>query len=293
MSDLANLDYVDAFCRELSGELGEKMRAAAQRRKDKIAQIGYPAYKAEMDAKKQRMMEESNMGVQIKRAEMLLEKAEKQELTKEEQQILLSASAEIRSRYIILMLRQSGLGKKFFTRTFFTFRATPNNEVALNACIDLLEGRRTKGVILSGSHGIGKTHLAAAVVNGYAEKGKKASFANFVHFVKKVQDSFKTGTEPVIRDLIDSELLVIDDLGAEHTKIDSGWIDSILYEILNSAYEADLPVIVTSNLTDYDLARRYNTRIVSRLHEMCDWISYEDYDARMDMEPTDEVMPFV
>jgi len=188
---------------------------------------------------------------------------------------------------------RSGLKKKFFTRTFYTFDCTEKNETAFNVCLDIVEGRRTKGVIISGPQGIGKTHLSAAIVNRYAEKGRKATFSNYVRFVKKVQGSFKTGTEPVIEALLDAEVAVIDDLGAEEVKEDSrAWHDNLLYDVLNSAYEAEIIIIITTNLSDQNFAMRYNPRIVSRLHEMCDWVEYSERDRRTDMIETNEKMPF-
>jgi DNA replication protein DnaC len=257
-ADLTGIVFLESFCSALTGEVEKRFRAAIERRAARIAEIGYPAYRAEVDAIKQRIIAESNQSAQVNYAKALLEK--------------------------------SGLGEKFFTRTFMSFRATPQNEYALNSCIDLVEGRREKGIIISGSHGIGKTHLAAAVVNAMANKGRQAYFRNIVDLVDEIKDSFKSGTERVIDRIFDASFIVLDDLGAEHTKTDSGFIDSLLYKIVNRAYEDNKTLIITTNLDEYDFAKRYNTRIVSRLHEMCDSIRYEEQDQRL--EPTDEKMPW-
>jgi DNA replication protein DnaC len=256
--DFANLEFTDQFCALLPGEIGEGMRAAAERRKKKIAEIGYPAYRAEYDAESNRRMQEANQAANAKHALKLLE--------------------------------SSGLGEKFFTRTFMTFRGTPRNEPAMNACLDLAEGKRSKGLIVSGPHGIGKTHLAAAVVFRMAEKGVQVYFSNIVDLVDSVKDNFKTGTEPIINRILDAHIIVIDDLGAEHSAKDSNWIDSLLYKIVNRAYESNRILVITTNLDEFDFMKRYNMRIVSRLREMTDWISYDEDDARL--IATDEPTPF-
>lgn len=212
-------------------------------------------------------------------------------LEAEGRRILNSDAEKERARLANAILEHSGLGEKFRVRTFNTFECNKHNEQALEACIEIASRKRSRGVTIAGSSGIGKTHIAAAVVNAMAERGHKARFANIVVFLSKLKSSFKTG-ENVLKNLLDCEVLVIDDLGTETS--DKGWVNSVLYEILNGAYEDNKTLIITTNLSERDMADRYSRAINSRIAEMCEWIEYIDRDRRKTGEfvTVDEPTPF-
>ena len=67
--------------------------------------------------------------------------------------------------------------------------------------------------------------------------------------------------------LIHSDLLVLDDLGAE-TELDAKINTSVLYNIINDRQNASLPTIINSNLDLCGLEERYGERIVSRISSM-------------------------
>jgi DNA replication protein DnaC len=252
------------FCSILPKDLGpgrldqKNFMAAHERVEKKIAEMGFDAYMDMREAEEERILREAQN----------------------------KDSAEL----ITKLLEKSNLGKKFFTRTFDTFEVKDENEKAWAICYDIAAGKRKRGVVLSGHHGIGKTHLAAAVVNWMASKGHSVRFGNIVDIVEKVKDGFKTGTEEVIKNILNADLLVIDDLGAEHSKNESNWIDELLYKIINRAYEDDKTLIITTNLSDIELTGRYNQRIISRIREMCEVIEYSGDDHRF--EATDEKTPW-
>lgn len=115
------------------GPFKEKMKAATLRNKARIAEIGYTAFKVNSEADKERMLREAAKADTVAQTKAILE--------------------------------GSGLGKRFFERTFDTFKVNPENEQAFDACYAIANGTRKQGIILKGSQGIGKTHLAAAVIN--------------------------------------------------------------------------------------------------------------------------------
>jgi DNA replication protein DnaC len=232
---------------------------AGLRVKARIAEVGYAAMRAEMDADKERRLNES---VKTEAAERVMK-----------------------------LLQKSGIGKRFYERTFKTFKVDPENRKAWQACYDIASGKRTRGVILKGEKGIGKTHLAAAVINWLANEGRRVSFGNIVDVIKRVQNSFDGGTENVVKQILDCEVLVLDDLGAEYVSDKgAGWLKNLLYEILNKAYEDDKTVIITTNIDNLSMTDRYGDRITSRLSEMCEWIEYGGADRRF--EKCEEKTPF-
>jgi DNA replication protein DnaC len=89
----------------------------------------------------------------------------------------------------------------------------------------------------------------------------------------------------VLRPVIDADVLVLDDLGAERT---SEWVDETLNLIVNARYSDRRTTIFTSNYedkgadnTDPDsLLFRIGYRMRSRLHEMCEFIDLDGADYR-------------
>lgn len=82
------------------------------------------------------------------------------------------------------------------------------------------------------------------------------------------------------------DLLIIDDLGKEKP---SEWGLEKLFTIINSRYENNLPVIITTNYNQNSLAERLSLNgeietaksIISRLYEMCYLVKINDIDHRI------------
>jgi hypothetical protein len=88
----------------------------------------------------------------------------------------------------------------------------------------------------------------------------------------------------VLRPVMEAELLVLDDLGAEKT---SEWVDETLNLIVNTRYSERRLTLFTSNYdisddpTDPDsLQVRVGFRMYSRLHEMCEFLHLDGADYR-------------
>lgn len=60
--------------------------------------------------------------------------------------------------------------------------------------------------------------------------------------------------------------MIIDDLGTEQL---TEWSSSILYEIIDTRYRSDKPLIITTNLQRQEFQNRYHQRINDRIFEMC------------------------
>ena len=94
----------------------------------------------------------------------------------------------------------------------------------------------------------------------------------------------KTAEMDVLQPVMDADLLVLDDIGAEKT---SEWVEETLNLIVNSRYSSKRPTIFTSNYeekedqTDLDsLAVRVGFRMHSRLYEMCEFLEFDGADFR-------------
>lgn len=130
--------------------------------------------------------------------------------------------------------------------------------------------RMGKGLLLYGSVGTGKTFYAACIANKLLDQGFKAYMTNFAELTNRIQGMFDDR-----QDFIDSlnkfDLLVIDDLGVERESA-SGYMQEMVFNIVDSRYRSGLPFIVTTNLTADQLKNpadiRYQ-RIYDRILERC------------------------
>ena len=84
--------------------------------------------------------------------------------------------------------------------------------------------------------------------------------------------------------MLEADLLVLDDLGAEKT---SEWVQETLGLVINTRYNARRATIFTSNLVDpidnddpNSFMFQLGARTRSRLLEMCDWVEIQGADVR-------------
>lgn len=113
--------------------------------------------------------------------------------------------------------------------------------------------------IFSGDSGTGKSHLAYAIIKNYAHKTNKlATIINFPDLLNRMKQDLKNNDYSYLDKIIEMDLLVLDDIGAEKQ---TDWTDEILYRILDKRSRT----IITTNLTGQELQKRYDKRTVSRL----------------------------
>lgn len=153
-----------------------------------------------------------------------------------------------------------------------------------------------KGLLLTGDTGAGKTHLITALLKGLIEKGAEGLFIDYQELLKRIQASYDptafTAERHVMRPVLDTEIVVIDDLGANRI---SEWVEDTINFLLNHRYNEKKPTLLTANLTNERMGggpgnrftratfeERLGSRVASRLHEMCRLveISADDYRKR-------------
>lgn len=146
-----------------------------------------------------------------------------------------------------------------------------------------------KGLLIIGPPGIGKTHLAlAAMKQAVRTTGARAKYYDTRGLLTQIRSTYnsltKTAEMDVIRPVMEAELLVLDDLGAERL---TDWVEETMNVIVNSRYNAKLPTIFTSNYEDTpgsedmnSLLVRVGFRLHSRLREMCEFLEYDGPDYR-------------
>ncbi|HZQ18848.1 MAG TPA: ATP-binding protein [Terriglobales bacterium] len=159
------------------------------------------------------------------------------------------------------------------------------------------------GLLLIGSIGVGKTHLAVGIIKELVlGKGIPCLFYDYRELLKQIQNSYNDSVKAteldVLRPVFETELLVLDELGAVKP---TEWVWDTVSLILNTRYNDSRTTIITTNYPD-DAARdsnansefaraqraargetlgdRIGERMRSRLHEMCRIVKMEGADFR-------------
>ncbi len=135
-----------------------------------------------------------------------------------------------------------------------------------------------KGLLLWGSCGTGKTFSACEVANALIEKGYSVIVTNFGKVINELQATFKK--QEYIDELSSVSLLVIDDLGFER---DTPFAREQVYNVINSRYLKNLPLITTTNFTIDEIKSTNDVvckRIYDRILEKCHPIHFEGANRR-------------
>lgn len=165
--------------------------------------------------------------------------------------------------------------KRYWSCRFSTFDAYTKTLIQKVAAIQKLIADR-RGVFLFGAPGVGKTHLAISALTEYIRMGATYQFIGATDYVHTVQAAFGNPKE-IVRELVDSNVVVIDDLGAEKG---TEAARSSLFYLTDQLYSRGRRVIVTSNQTPKEI-HAFEPRIMSRLSEMCGLVELVAEDFRI------------
>lgn len=134
------------------------------------------------------------------------------------------------------------------------------------------------GLFIHGDVGVGKSFMAACIVNALIDKEKACLMTDFTTVI---DDLWKNDDRNAYRrKLNDTTLLVIDDLGREH---DSKYTREIVASILDVRCRSKRPMILTSNLSPDELLKDAPTdlkRIYSRIFKLCIPVEFKGIDRR-------------
>lgn len=123
--------------------------------------------------------------------------------------------------------------------------------------------RRSPSLLLYGKTGLGKTHLSLAVAGKAVESGYGVIYTSAQNLFNKLEkEKFGRSDSNTEETILDCDLLIIDDLGAEFT---TQFTVSALYNIINSRELEGKPTIISTNLTPEQLTSTYSERIASRI----------------------------
>jgi len=189
-------------------------------------------------------------------------------------------------------LKDANIPKRYFHCTLGNFTAYNESlEKAVAKARRIADGFPVvnQGVFLDGQPGVGKTHLAVAVlkqvIQTTAARGLFYDTRELLRVIRSTYDpSIRTTELQVLRPVMEADLLVLDDLGAEKT---SEWVEETMNLIVNTRYNERKLTLFTSNYQDIPdetdpnaLLFRIGHRMRSRLHEMCEFVEMDGADYR-------------
>jgi DNA replication protein DnaC len=197
-----------------------------------------------------------------------------------------------RDRIVHDRLGDANIPKRYLHCTFDNF--TAYNESLEQAVVKARHVADSfpvsRGLLFEGQPGVGKTHLAVAVLKQVIEtagvRGLFYDTRDLLRVIRSTYDpSIRTTELEVLRPVMTADLLVLDDLGAEKT---SEWVEETMNLIVNTRYNERRLTVFTSNYQDFpeelaepnSLIFRIGHRMRSRLHEMCEFLQMDGADYR-------------
>lgn len=118
-------------------------------------------------------------------------------------------------------------------------------------------------LLLEGTYGCGKTHLAAAIGNFRLQRGETVLFITVPDLLDHLRASFQplaeSSYDETFERIRNASLLILDDLGAENN---SAWAREKLFQLFNHRYTRRLPTVITTNNDLNALDGRIRSRLL-------------------------------
>lgn len=205
-------------------------------------------------------------------------------------------TASLQAKALIARLYNSGLPEAWHGRALSQWQY--NSEHRLHAREQaiafggelVLPCKRPRSLFIAGDIGTGKTFLASCLAADLIRRKVQVRWCNVGDVLRAIRSCFdqKHITEDeIIKRFTTPRVLVLDDLGKERP---TEWAVEQLFSIINTRYDAGLPLIVTTNYGGADLVKRLTPRgdnddttpraIVDRLREMSTVIKLEGESMR-------------
>ena len=156
----------------------------------------------------------------------------------------------------ILSKRDANIPPRYFDASFDSY--VPDNEKAAKLKLLCQDYKYDTNLILVGTVGVGKTHLACAIINKAIDNKKSCYYVPYYRLADiKIRDPH------LYKILLTVDVLVIDECGVQDTANKNNY----LFEIINERYNNMVNTIIVSNLTLQTFKENISESAYSRLKE--------------------------
>ena len=136
-------------------------------------------------------------------------------------------------------------------------------------------------LLFQGGTGLGKTFLSACVAREVASKGFSVCYdtsAAVVGSFEAQKFNRDESADARVKRMLACDLMILDDLG---TEMPTPMADSALYTLINTRLNEGRNTIISTNLRDAELQKRYGAQICSRLFGMFERVPFVGRDIRL------------
>ena len=136
------------------------------------------------------------------------------------------------------------------------------------------------GLLLFGNVGTGKSYAAGCIANALIDKEVSVLMAGVSDVVNRMQGNFGADRDSYMTSLTRSELLILDDLGAERN---TSFGKERVFDVINRRRLTGKPMIITTNIpivTMQKAASLDERRIYDRILEVCVPIRFDGENFR-------------
>lgn len=155
--------------------------------------------------------------------------------------------------------------------TFETFSLRKDEGLSKNKIASLERAYRAtqefannpKGwLVLTGTYGCGKTHLAMAIANHISLHSSAPTAISIPRMLMYLRATFNTRISDTLErrfeEIISAQVLILDDFGTQSM---TPWVYEQLFQIFDERYRRKLPTVITSNQEIEDMDRRLVSRM--------------------------------
>ena len=136
-------------------------------------------------------------------------------------------------------------------------------------------------LLFSGNTGLGKTFLSACIARAVADQGYSVVYESAGKLFQTLEKARFEGSDENRRAAAkysECDLLIVDDLG---TELPGQFVTAALYSLINDRLLENMPTIISTNLSEEELVRRYNPQIASRLRGSYRRVAFVGDDIRL------------